>query len=115
MPFIPNTDNDRKAMFERIGVKNFDELISNIPSALKFNKDLNLPDPVSELEISHLMNQKARCNKHTNDTISFLGGGAYDHFIPAVVDQMLLRSEFYTAYTPYQAEVSQGTLQAIYE
>ncbi|MBC8182719.1 aminomethyl-transferring glycine dehydrogenase subunit GcvPA [candidate division KSB1 bacterium] len=115
MPFIPNTDNDRKLMFERIGVKNFSELISNIPDELKFKGDLDLPPSVSELEISKIIQQKAGCNTQTCDTISFLGGGAYDHFIPAAVNFLLSRSEFYTAYTPYQAEVSQGTLQVIYE
>ena len=115
MPFIPNTDADRKAMLERIGVRNFEELIKNIPEELRYTKDLNLPEPLSELEIYRLLLQKAQCNKGTNESISFLGGGAYDHFIPAVIGHILSRSEFYTAYTPYQAEVSQGTLQAIYE
>ncbi len=115
MPFIPNTDADRKAMFERIGVNNFAELISNIPDELKFKRDLDLPDPVSELEISRIIQKKALSSKSTNDSISFLGGGAYDHFIPAAVNHIISRPEFYTAYTPYQAEVSQGTLQAIYE
>ncbi len=115
MPFIPNTDLDRKKMFERIGIKSFDELIANIPDELKFKKNLNLPDPISELEILQIFNQKMAGTKHASAAISFLGGGAYDHFVPAAVDQLLLRSEFYTAYTPYQAEVSQGTLQAIYE
>jgi glycine dehydrogenase subunit 1 len=115
MPFIPNTDHDRELMFERIGVKNFNELISNIPDELKFKGDLRLPPSVSELEISKIIQQKAGCNTHTCDNISFLGGGAYDHFIPAAVGFLLSRSEFYTAYTPYQAEVSQGTLQVIYE
>lgn len=115
MPFIPNTDADRKAMLERIGVRNFEELIKNIPEELRYTKDFNLPEPLSELEIYRLLLQKAQCNKGTNESISFLGGGAYDHFIPAVIGHILSRSEFYTAYTPYQAEVSQGTLQAIYE
>jgi len=115
MPFIPNTDQDRKLMFERIGIKNFDELISNIPDELRFKEDLHLPAPVSELEISKIIQHKAGCNTQTCDKVSFLGGGAYDHFIPAAVNFLLSRSEFYTAYTPYQAEVSQGTLQVIYE
>jgi len=115
MPFIPNTENDRKAMLKRIGVKNFDDLISNIPEELRFRGELNLPNPVSEFEISRIIQQKAQSNKSTNNAISFLGGGAYDHFIPAAINHIVSRSEFYTAYTPYQAEVSQGTLQAIYE
>ncbi len=115
MPYIPNTDADRKKMLERIGVKNFEELIKNIPENLRFKGDFDLPDPISELEVLRVVQQKAQCNKSVSETISFLGGGAYDHFIPSVIGHIISRSEFYTAYTPYQAEVSQGTLQAIYE
>jgi len=115
MPFIPNTDADRKAMLERIGVKNFNELITNIPEELRFTQNLDLPESLSELEISRVIQQKVQNNKSVNEAISFLGGGANDHFIPAAIDHIISRPEFYTAYTPYQAEVSQGTLQAIYE
>lgn len=115
MPFIPNTEADRKAMLERIGVQNFEELISNIPEELKFKNDFDLPEPLSELEVIREVHHKTRCNQSTSDAISFLGGGAYDHFIPAAIGHILSRSEFYTAYTPYQPEVSQGTLQVIYE
>lgn len=115
MPFIPNTDADRQAMLERIGVPDFEALISNIPKQLRFNRELNLPPALSELEIAREIHQKTRCNESVADAISFLGGGAYDHFIPAAVGAIVSRSEFYTAYTPYQPEVSQGTLQAIYE
>lgn len=115
MPFIPNTDADRRAMLERIGVKNFEALISNIPDDLKLKQDLKLPDPLSELEITQEIHRKTRCNQSIIDTINFLGGGAYDHYIPAAINHIISRSEFYTAYTPYQPEVSQGTLQSIYE
>lgn len=115
MPFIPNTDADRKAMLERIGVKNFEQLISNIPGELRFNQEFNLPEPLSELEITREVHQKTRCNQGVSDAINFLGGGAYDHFIPTAIGHIISRSEFFTAYTPYQPEVSQGTLQAIYE
>ncbi|MFZ5519337.1 MAG: aminomethyl-transferring glycine dehydrogenase subunit GcvPA [Candidatus Zhuqueibacterota bacterium] len=115
MPYIPNTDADRRAMLERIGVKNFEELIANIPDDLRFKGDFNLPEPLSEMEIFREMNQIGRCNQTATDAVSFLGGGAYDHFIPAAVGHIISRPEFYTAYTPYQPEVSQGTLQAIYE
>ncbi len=115
MPFIPNTDSDRKAMLERIGVNNFEELISNIPEDLRFKEEFNLPESLSELDIAREVDQRARCNQSATDTISFLGGGAYDHFIPAAVSHIISRPEFYTAYTPYQPEVSQGTLQSIYE
>ena len=115
MPYIPNTDADRKAMLDRIGVKNYEELLANIPDDLRFKNEFNLPDSLSELEISREVQQRARCNQSVTDTISFLGGGAYDHFIPAAVSHIISRPEFYTAYTPYQPEVSQGTLQSIYE
>lgn len=115
MPFIPNTDADRQAMLERIGVKNFEQLISNIPGELRFSQEFNLPEPLAELEIAREAHQKTRCNQGVSDAINFLGGGAYDHFIPAAIGHIISRSEFFTAYTPYQPEVSQGTLQAIYE
>ena len=115
MPFIPNTDADRKQMLERIGVKNFEELLSNIPGELRFKQDSKLPDPLSEMEIAREIHRKTRCDQGVSEAINFLGGGAYDHFIPAAIGHIILRSEFYTAYTPYQPEVSQGTLQAIYE
>lgn len=115
MPFIPNTDADRKAMLERIGVNNFEELISNIPGELRFKQEFNLPEPLSEMEIAREIHYKTRCNQSISDAMNFLGGGAYDHYIPAAINHIISRSEFYTAYTPYQPEVSQGTLQAIYE
>ncbi|MDZ7318989.1 MAG: aminomethyl-transferring glycine dehydrogenase subunit GcvPA, partial [candidate division KSB1 bacterium] len=115
MPFIPNTDADRKAMLERIGVKNFEELLANIPSELRFKRDFSLPDPLSELEVLRAVQLRTQCNRSVADAISFLGGGAYDHFVPAAIGHISSRSEFYTAYTPYQPEVSQGTLQVIYE
>lgn len=115
MPFIPNTDADRKAMFERIGIQNFEQLISNIPGEIKFKGEFKLPEALSEMEVLREIHQKTRCNQGVSDAISFLGGGAYDHFIPAAINHIVSRSEFYTAYTPYQPEVSQGTLQVIYE
>ncbi|MCU0643353.1 MAG: aminomethyl-transferring glycine dehydrogenase subunit GcvPA [bacterium] len=115
MPFIPNTDADRKAMLERIGVQNFEQLISNIPGEIRFKGELNLPEPLSEMEVEREIRHKTCCNQGISDAISFLGGGAYDHFIPAAINHIASRSEFYTAYTPYQPEVSQGTLQVIYE
>lgn len=115
MPFIPNTDDERKEMLAAIGVQNFEELISNIPEELRFKGKMDLPDPLSEMEITSFFNKLVRENSGCNDYISFLGGGAYDHYIPAAIDHVISRSEFYTAYTPYQPEVSQGTLQATYE
>ncbi len=115
MPFIPNTDDERKEMLAAIGVLNFEELISNIPVELRFKGKMDLPDPLSEMEITSFFNKLVRENAGCNDYISFLGGGAYDHYVPAAIDHVISRSEFYTAYTPYQPEVSQGTLQATYE
>jgi glycine dehydrogenase subunit 1 len=115
MPFIPNTDKDREEMLKAIGVSSFEELLKPIPKNLRLKKPLDLPPALSEFEIKKLMCEIAKENITTKDYISFLGAGSYDHHIPAVVDYVVSRPEFYTAYTPYQAEVSQGTLQALYE
>ena len=115
MPFIPNTDADRQKMLERIGVKNFDELIEAIPKEVRLKTDLNLPPALSEFEVIKLIKNYANKNISTETHICFLGGGAYDHFTPSVVGSVIERPEFKTSYTPYQAEVSQGTLQSIYE
>lgn len=115
MSFIPNTDEDRKQMLAEIGIESFEDLLKNIPDDLRLKAKLNLPEPLSELEIRHELQALSEKNKSATDAICFLGGGAYDHFIPAAVGHITSRSEFYTAYTPYQAEVSQGTLQTIYE
>jgi len=113
--YTPHTPEDKKQMLEKIGVSSFEELISVIPDKLRFKGKLDLPEPMSELEIIKHCSEIASKNKNQKEFISFLGGGVYDHYIPSVINHILLRSEFYTAYTPYQAEVSQGTLQAIYE
>jgi glycine dehydrogenase subunit 1 len=115
MPYIPNTDKNREEMLKRIGVKSFDELISDIPEEIRRQAELKLPAALSELEAVKELKTMAGQNQPASGTVSFLGGGAYDHYVPAAIDHILLRSEFYTAYTPYQAEVSQGTLQAIWE
>lgn len=115
MSFIPNTDDDRKQMLAAIGVETFEELIKNIPDDYRLKRELNLPPPLTEFELKNGLNQIAAKNAEASDAVCFLGGGAYDHFIPAAVGHIISRSEFYTSYTPYQAEVSQGTLQAIYE
>ncbi|MBN1155117.1 aminomethyl-transferring glycine dehydrogenase subunit GcvPA [candidate division KSB1 bacterium] len=115
MPFIPNTDDDRRKMLNAIGVKKFEELISDIPKELLFDGVLNLPAALSEMELMSELNRRSKQNIGCDENIVFVGGGAYDHYIPAAVDHIVSRSEFYTAYTPYQPEVSQGTLQVIYE
>jgi glycine dehydrogenase subunit 1 len=115
MPFFPNTDEDRREMLKQIGVRSFDDLLANIPPSIRLREMLALPKPLSEMEVLSELQGLASQNGGTEEMVSFLGGGAYDHFIPAAVSAILTRPEFYTAYTPYQAEVSQGTLQAIYE
>ena len=115
MPFIPNSDKDRELMLEKIGVKHFDELVASIPSSVRFKGDLNLYPQLSEYEVEKLMKKYAKKNISTDTHICFMGGGAYDRFIPSIVPATIDRPEFRTAYTPYQAEVSQGTLQVMYE
>jgi len=115
MPFISNTDDQRKEMFKEIGVSKFEDLLLNIPEKFRTNEKFNLEKAYSELEIIRKINNLAAKDVPSTEANSFLGGGIYDHFIPAAVDHILLRPEFSTAYTPYQAEVSQGTLQYIYE
>jgi len=115
MPFISNTDEQRKQMLEEIGVASFEELLKGIPEDLIITKPLNLDKPLSEFEVTKKVNELAAKNTNTSEVVSFLGAGIYDHFIPAAVNYVIGRPEFYSAYTPYQAEVSQGTLQFIYE
>lgn len=115
MAFVPNTDQERQEMLERIGVKSFDELIKAIPESIRLKKDLDLPPRLSEYEVVKLMNDYASKNITAATHVCFMGGGSYDHFIPSIVGSIMERPEFKTAYTPYQAEVSQGTLQAMYE
>jgi glycine dehydrogenase subunit 1 len=115
MPYIANTPENIQSMLSRIGVRDFNELISDIPKDILLKTKLNLPTALSEMEAAHEITGIADDNHPAGGMISFLGGGAYDHYIPAAVDHILSRPEFYTAYTPYQAEVSQGTLQVIYE
>ncbi len=114
MPFIPHSDADRKAMLEAIGVRSIEELFEDVPEHARF-PELELPPAVSELEVRRELEGLAEANWTTADGPCFLGAGAYRHYVPAVVDAVLRRGEFYTAYTPYQPEVSQGTLQAIFE
>ncbi len=115
MAYYPNTDDDRRDMLAAIGVKDFEELIKDIPQGIRLKGDLKIPPAMSEYEVTKHVAALAGRNVNTQDAVSFLGAGAYDHFIPSAIGALLGRSEFYTAYTPYQAEVSQGTLQAIYE
>ena len=114
MSYVPNTDRDRRLMLEAIGLPDIDSLFTDIPADVR-DPDLVLPPALSEMDVVNHLQDLAGRNVSLDRQISFLGAGWYDHYVPAFVDQMLLRSEFYTAYTPYQPEISQGTLQAIYE
>ncbi|MBI4398446.1 MAG: aminomethyl-transferring glycine dehydrogenase subunit GcvPA [Candidatus Omnitrophica bacterium] len=114
MNYLPLTETDRQAMLCDIGVQCFEDLVRVIPSALRV-KDLNLPGGTSELELARELAELSAQNQPPSRCLSFLGGGYYDHFIPSVIHHILSRSEFYTAYTPYQAEASQGTLQTVFE
>ncbi len=115
MTYIPISPKERDAMLETVGVKSLDDLFEAIPAAHRF-PELNLPPALTEMEAAAHLGDMAATNENVRDhLISFLGAGAYNHYIPSVVDHMLRRGEFYTAYTPYQPEISQGTLQAIFE
>ena len=115
MNFVPNTDSQQEQLLNRIGVKSADDLFADVPQGVRLQRPLNVPGGMSEQELIKHVKGLAKKNQTVEDYLSFLGAGAYEHFIPSYVDQLLLRSEFYTAYTPYQPEISQGTLQAIYE
>ena len=115
MPYFPNTEADRAAMLKSIGVASVDDLFSIIPPELRLKRDLCVPPGLGELDLTAHLGQLAAQNTSAAQAACFLGGGSYDHFVPAVVDMVAARSEFYTAYTPYQAEASQGSLQAFFE
>ncbi len=114
MSYIPHTAADTAQMLAEIGVDSIDALFDAVPASHRFPA-LNLPRPASEMDVTAEMLAISEANDHGGDFAVFRGAGAYHHFIPSVVNHILLRGEFYTAYTPYQPEISQGTLQAIYE
>ncbi|MCY4145727.1 MAG: aminomethyl-transferring glycine dehydrogenase subunit GcvPA [Chloroflexi bacterium] len=114
MSYIPHTEAETQSMLAQIGVTSFAELFDAVPAGRRF-PSLDLPPAMSEMEVAAEMLAISEANDHAGDFTIFRGAGAYHHFIPSVVNHMLLRGEFYTAYTPYQPEISQGTLQATYE
>jgi glycine dehydrogenase subunit 1 len=114
-PFLSLTDEDREAMLGAIGVASIDELFEQVPEGVRLRRDLDLEPALSEPELVAHMEELASRNVSSGDEISFLGAGIYDHYVPAVVEALLSRGEFLTAYTPYQPELSQGVLQAIFE
>ena len=115
MPYVPHTPEDVRAMLDVIGVASVDDLFATLPAAVRLQGELDLPPGLSEEEVRRFLQDLAAENITQADMVSFLGGGVYDSIIPAACEAMASRSEFLTAYTPYQAEVSQGTLQVIYE
>ena len=115
MSFCPHTPDEIKQMLEAIGVQKIDDLFAEIPEPCRPKGPIALPDGISESEIIEKVTDLADRNRSTQEMICFLGAGAYDHLIPAAIKHLILRGEFFTAYTPYQPEVSQGTLQAIFE
>ncbi len=112
--FSPLTPAEREAMLEAIGVKSVAELFRDVPEAYRYPA-LRLPPPLTEMELAEELQALSEDNETARDLLSFLGAGAYNHYVPAAVDAILSRGEFYTAYTPYQPEISQGTLQALFE
>ncbi|HSC93274.1 MAG TPA: aminomethyl-transferring glycine dehydrogenase subunit GcvPA [Gaiellaceae bacterium] len=114
-PFLSLTDDDREAMLEAVGAGSVAELFAQIPEGVRLGRELDLEPPLSEPELVAHLEELASRNVHTGAELSFLGAGVYDHYVPAVVGAILSRGEFLTAYTPYQPELSQGVLQAIFE
>lgn len=115
MRFIPVGPEDQAQMLERVGVSSIDELYADIPDQARLARPLRLPRGMTELEVHEHLSSLAELDTDLDHVVSFLGGGCYDHYVPAIVDAVLSKPALYTAYTPYQPEVSQGTLQAIYE
>jgi len=115
MPYIINTSQDQQLMLESIGLESLEQLFDAIPSDFRLQRPLDLPAALSEMELEQQLGKLASRNHDVTRKTCFLGGGSYDHFVPAVVDAIASRSEFYTSYTPYQPEVSQGNLQAMFE
>ncbi len=114
MSYVPHTAADRQAMLAAIGVSSIDDLFHDVPRE-HLHPEFSLPEPLSEMEILAELRQMSEQNADLDHYLCFLGAGAYNHFVPSVVDHVVSRSEFYTAYTPYQPEISQGTLQTIFE
>ena len=115
MSYLALTDADREAMLETIGASSVEELFADLPAGVRLDRELELPPPLSEQGLTSYFESLAAQNTHVGAELSFLGAGMYDHYVPAIVDAVMQRGEFLTAYTPYQPELSQGVLQAIFE
>jgi glycine dehydrogenase subunit 1 len=115
MPYLYNTPEDQREMLQAIGANSIEELFAQIPPDMRLKRPLNIPPALGELELHQHMTALAAENQHIGQKVCFLGGGSYDHFVPAAIDMLASRGEFYTSYTPYQPEVSQGNLQTMFE
>lgn len=115
MPYVPITEQDREKILKRIGVSSFEGLLEGLPEALRLRRDLDIGPGMTEQDLAAHLGLIASQNRALDSIVSFLGAGAYNHYIPATVDSLISRSEFFTSYTPYQPEISQGTLQAVFE
>ena len=114
--FLPNSEDAiTETMLRKIGLENIQQLFSDVPKSVRLNRELNLPNGLSEIELEKYVGSKLSKNKVSPDYINFLGGGSWLHHVPSIVDEILDRGEFYTAYTPYQPEISQGMLQGLFE
>lgn len=114
-PYLPHTEQDIKNMLDTIGLKSIDDLFNDVPESMRMKKELDLPKAKSEIEVRRIIGGMAAKNLSSNEVPTFMGAGLYDHYIPSVIAPMISRGEFLTSYTPYQPEVSQGTLQYIFE
>src|SRR3954451_12205634 len=109
------TDEDRREMLAAIGISSMEELFADIPAGVRLKRDLDLPAGLAEQDVYEHLAELAARNRHSDEEVTFLGAGMYEHYVPAIVDAIILRFEFLTPYTPYQPEVSQGTLQVMFE
>ncbi|MDX6385725.1 MAG: glycine dehydrogenase subunit 1, partial [Blastocatellia bacterium] len=114
MRYIPNSPDERAEMLQQLGAASIDSLFDSIPENLRLRQLLDVPAAMSEIELLKAFDEMGALNTAAG-RVSFLGGGAYSHYVPTIVDHLISRSEFFTAYTPYQPEISQGTLQSIFE
>src|SRR6266540_922708 len=115
MEFAPHTDDDIRQMLDTLGLSSVDELFAPIPVSLRYERELDMPRGLSEIEVLRDLAALAARNRSADDLVCFLGAGAYDHHVPSMVWPLLGRGEFATSYTPYQPEMSQGVLQALFE
>src|SRR5437763_62223 len=113
--YTSTTEQDRREMLAKVGVRSLEELFEAIPESLRLDRPLDLPDGMAEQDVFDHLSKLAARNRHADEEVTFLGAGMYDHYVPAIVDSIIQRSEFLTPYTPYQPEISQGGLQVMFE